>query len=173
MRASRSPLAVAPNAARKVDRPMGGNGKREGGSGGCHSERMPARAEVEESRLCWGRETFPFCASRVISYLPDPLSVPTATPRTPLAGFIAKFDPAIAKLARAARSKLRKQLPTAIELVYDNYNALAIGFAPTEKTSHAVLSLALWARGVNLYFTYGATLPDPDDLLEGNGNQGR
>lgn len=99
--------------------------------------------------------------------------MPTRTPSKQVAGFIAKFDPAIAKLARAARAKLRKQLPTAIELVYDNYNALAIGFAPTEKTSHAVLSLALWPRGVNLYFTYGATLPDPDELLEGNGNQGR
>lgn len=90
-----------------------------------------------------------------------------------VAGFIAKFDPAIAKLVRAARAKLRKRFPTAIELVYDNYNALAIGFGPTERTSDAILSLAVYARGVNLYFLHGASLPDKDGLLEGNGKQGR
>jgi hypothetical protein len=95
------------------------------------------------------------------------------TPGKQLAGFIAKFDPAVAKIARASRAKVRKLMPAAIELVYDNYNALAIGFGPTERTSDAVLSIALYARGVSLYFMYGATLPDPDGLLEGNGNQGR
>ena len=96
-----------------------------------------------------------------------------ASPGRQLAGFIAKFDPAVAKIARASRAKVRKLMPAAIELVYDNYNALAIGYGPTEKTSDAVLSLALYARGVNLYFLYGATLPDPDGLLQGAGNQGR
>lgn len=37
-----------------------------------------------------------------------------------LAGFIAKFDPEVAKLIRACRAEMRKLLPTAIELVYDN-----------------------------------------------------
>ena len=97
----------------------------------------------------------------------------TSATRTQVAAFISRFDPAVAKLARAARTKLRKLLPTAIELVYDNYNALAIGFGPTERTSDAVLSVAVYARGVNLYFMYGASLPDPDGLLEGNGTQGR
>lgn len=97
----------------------------------------------------------------------------TASVRTQIAGFIARFDPEVAKLVRAARTKLRKRFPTAFELVYDNYNALAIGFGPTERTSDAFLSIAVYARGVNLYFLYGATLPDPDDLLEGNGTRGR
>ena len=68
---------------------------------------------------------------------------------------------------------MRKRLPTAIELVYDNYNALAIAFATTERASDAIVSLAVYARGVNLYFIYGATLPDPQKLLLGSGNQGR
>ena len=37
-----------------------------------------------------------------------------------LAGFIAKFDPKVAKLIRACRAEMRQLLPTAIELVYDN-----------------------------------------------------
>ena len=57
--------------------------------------------------------------------------------------------------------------------MYDNYNALAIGFGPTERTSEAVLSIAVYARGVNLYFLHGASLPDPDGLLDGAGSRGR
>ena len=60
-----------------------------------------------------------------------PKSEKAETPAKQVAGFIAKFDPAIAKLIRGARAKVRKRLPTAVELVYDNYNALAIGFGPT------------------------------------------
>jgi hypothetical protein len=94
------------------------------------------------------------------------------SPAKQVAGFIAKFDPPIAKLTRECRSVIRKRFPSAIELVYDNYNALAIGYGPTEKTSDCIFSLAAYARGLNLYFTYGRSLPDPDGLLEGNGTQG-
>lgn len=98
----------------------------------------------------------------------------TAAPAKQLAGFIAKFDPRIARLARSARVALRKRFfPTAVELVYDNYNALAIGFGPNERTSECIVSLAVFARGVNLYFFRGARLSDPHKLLQGNGNQGR
>ncbi len=87
--------------------------------------------------------------------------------------FIAKFDPPIARLLRAARKELRRRYPTAVEVVYDNYNALAIGFSSTERTSDVFVTLAAYARGVNLYFMYGRHLPDPAHRLEGNGNQGR
>lgn len=100
-----------------------------------------------------------------------PRSSKVETPAKQVAGFIAKFDPAIAKLTRGARAKMRKRLPTAVELVYDNYNALAIGFGPTERTTDAILSVAAYATGVTLYFTYGKSLPDPDKRLEGAGNQ--
>jgi hypothetical protein len=59
--------------------------------------------------------------------------MPTKTPAQQLAGFLAKFEPRVAASARAALSRLRKRLPGAIELVYDNYNALAIGFGPSDK----------------------------------------
>ena len=96
----------------------------------------------------------------------------TAPVTKQVAGFIAKFDPAIAKLTRACRTVLRKRYPSAIELVYDNYNALAIGYSPTERTSDCIFSLAVYARGVNLYFMYGRSLSDPDHLLLGSGRQG-
>lgn len=103
-------------------------------------------------------------------------------PRTPMAAtsaatqlntLLGGFDPAIRRLVREARSTLRRRLPTAIELVYKNSNALAIGFASSERGSDTIVSLAVYARGVNLYFIYGVALPDPHHLLLGAGNQGR
>jgi hypothetical protein len=95
------------------------------------------------------------------------------TPARQLAGFIARFSPEVATLIRTSRRALRKRLPTAIEIVYDNYNALAIGFGSSERVSDAIVSLAAYARGVNLYFMYGARLKDPRKLLRGAGTRGR
>jgi hypothetical protein len=98
---------------------------------------------------------------------------PSDSPARQVAGFIAKFDPKIARLVRSARAALRKRFPTAVELVYDNYNALALGLAPNERTSEIFVSLAVYASGVDLYFMWGATLPDPAGLLQGAGTRGR
>ena len=43
-----------------------------------------------------------------------------------LAGFLAKSTPEIALLAEAILAKMRLRLLGAFQLVYDNYNALAI-----------------------------------------------
>ena len=90
-----------------------------------------------------------------------------------LAGFIARYDSQVAKLARAARAALRKRLPSATELVYDNYQFLAIGFAATERASDCLVSLAVSPKGVALSFYHGASLPDPRGILLGSGNQNR
>src|SRR6266852_8504138 len=100
-------------------------------------------------------------------------SASAESPAKQIAGVISKFDPSIAKLIRSGRVALRKRFPTAIEQVYDNYNFLAVGFCTTERTSDCMVSLAANAKGVILSFYYGATLPDPDHLLQGNGNQNR
>jgi len=95
------------------------------------------------------------------------------SPVRQLNALLSRFDPAIRRLVRDARARLRRRLPTAIELVYDNANALAIGFASSERGSDTIVSLAVYARGVNLYFIYGIALSDPHHILLGNGNQGR
>ena len=100
------------------------------------------------------------------------ISVKSNSPAKQVSSFIAKFDPAVARLTRAARSVIRKRFPTAIELVYDNYNALAIGYSATERTSDVLFSLAVYPRWVDLYFMYGRSLPDPHKLLRGSGKQG-
>ena len=90
-----------------------------------------------------------------------------------LRSFIEKFDPANQALLRSARRALRARLPTAVELVYDNYNFFVIGYSPTEKPSDAILSLTGSSNGVGLCFIYGAKLRDPKKILRGSGNQTR
>lgn len=90
-----------------------------------------------------------------------------------LDAFLAKFTPEVEALARALIDRMRARLPGAAILVYDNYNSLAIGFGPTEKASHAVLSLAVFPRWVTLHFLNGAGLPDPDGILLGAGSRVR
>jgi hypothetical protein len=90
-----------------------------------------------------------------------------------LDGFIDKFDPNNAALIRAVRKAMRKRLPTANELVYDNYNFFVIGYCATERPSVCIVSIAAAANGVGLSFYYGATLPDPHKLLLGAGSQNR
>jgi Domain of unknown function (DU1801) len=106
-------------------------------------------------------------------------SVKKAAPKTAatnekqLAGFIAKFDAKNAALIRSVRKALRKQLPSANELVYDNFNFFVIGYCSTERPSDCIVSIAAAANGVGLSFYYGATLPDPHKLLLGGGSQNR
>jgi hypothetical protein len=95
------------------------------------------------------------------------------SPAKQVDGFIAKFEPAMGKLIRSIRTALRKRFPTAIELVYDNYNFFVIGYSPTERPTDYIVSLAANAKGVGLSFNHGATLPDPKKILLGAGKQNR
>ena len=100
----------------------------------------------------------------------------TAKPDAPekqLAGFIAKFSPAHAKVIRECRAEMRKIFPTAIELVYDNYNFFVIGYCTTARASDCIVSIAAAANGVGLSFYHGAKLADPEKLLQGSGKQNR
>jgi Domain of unknown function (DU1801) len=90
-----------------------------------------------------------------------------------LAKFIGRYAPETARSIKACRAKLHGLFPRGYELVYDNYNALVLGFGPTERASAAVLSLAAYPRWVTLCFLKGATLKDPESLLRGDGSQVR
>ena len=76
----------------------------------------------------------PSAASKQIS---DPVSV-----EVELASFIDKFEPSVAKLIRECRAEMRRLLPTAVEIVYDNYNFFVIGYCSTEKPSDCIVSIA-------------------------------
>ncbi|MCM3875840.1 MAG: DUF1801 domain-containing protein [Thermoanaerobaculia bacterium] len=90
-----------------------------------------------------------------------------------LKAFIGKFVPKDQQLIRAVRRAVRKRLPTANELVWDNYNFFVIGYSPTERSSDSIVSIAARANGVGLCFIHGAALPDPKKVLLGSGKQTR
>ena len=98
---------------------------------------------------------------------------PSGTAEAQLRSFIDKFAPKDQKLIRAIRSAVRKRLPTATELVWDNYNFFVIGYSATERPSDSLFSIAARANGVAFFFLNGATLPDPKKLLLGSGKQVR
>lgn len=97
----------------------------------------------------------------------------TASSEEQLDGFIRKFERRHQRLIRAVRKTLRKRFPTAYELAYDNYNFFVIGYSPTERPSDAIVSLTAAARGVGLCFIRGASLRDPNGILQGSGHQTR
>jgi hypothetical protein len=88
-----------------------------------------------------------------------------------LASYFAKYDPAIAKLGKALRAKLRDRLPGLSEVVYvyQNQNALVIAYSPTGKGYDGLCSIALYPTSAKLFFTHGALLSksDPGKLLQG------
>jgi hypothetical protein len=96
--------------------------------------------------------------------------MPTTEAEQRLEEFIEEFSPEMGKLIRAARAKMRRLIPQALELVYDNYNFFVIGYGPNEKAGDAIFSLAAQAKGLSLCFLQGAGLPDPSKLLRGSGN---
>jgi len=98
---------------------------------------------------------------------------PVRSAATQLGTFIAKFNAGDRALIRSVRAAVRKKLPTAHELVYDNYNFFVIGYSATERPSDAIVSIAAKAGGVSLCFIHGAKLPDPNHVLQGDGNQTR
>jgi len=87
-----------------------------------------------------------------------------------IARFVGKYSPEMVAPIKAARAAMRSFFPQGFELVYDNYNALVFGFAPTERASDAVASIAAYPRWITLFFLRGVDLPDPENLLEGDGS---
>jgi len=84
--------------------------------------------------------------------------------------FLGRYIPGVAAIGRGAVRQLRARLPGCDVLVYDNYQALAVGFSPDGKTGSAFVSVALYPRWVNLFFLQGAQLKDPEGLLQGAGS---
>jgi hypothetical protein len=87
-----------------------------------------------------------------------------------LDSFLAKYGPEVEAFARRSLAKMRKLVPGAVEMVYDNYNWLVIGFGPSERPSEAIFSIVLPPGKVTLCFLQGAKLPDPAKRLRGSGN---
>jgi len=63
--------------------------------------------------------------------------------------------------------------PDTNELIYDNYNAVAFGWSPTDKAGDVFCSIAVCSDHVNFGFNRGVDIDDPGNMLLGEGNQYR
>ncbi|SRR5260221_1315062 len=65
--------------------------------------------------------------------------------------------------------------PQTNELIYDNYNAVAFGWSPTDKVGHTFCSIAVGRTSHNVHFGFywGSEIADPQKILIGQGNQYR
>ncbi len=65
--------------------------------------------------------------------------------------------------------------PQCNELIYDNYNAVAFGWSPTDRVGHTFCNIAVGRSSYNVHFGFywGSQIKDPDKILIGNGNQYR
>ncbi len=95
----------------------------------------------------------------------------TAETEARIDAFLAKYTPEIEARLRAARAALRSLFAHGHELVFDNTNALVFGISPTTSSRESFLSIAGYPRWVTLFFLDGASLDDPQGLLEGEGKQ--
>src|SRR6201994_3128322 len=60
--------------------------------------------------------------------------------------------------------------PETNELIYDNYNALAFGWSPTDKAGDVFCSIAIYSTHLNFGFNRGAEIPDKKNILVGDGS---
>ena len=88
-----------------------------------------------------------------------------------LTGFLKPYDPAVRKLALGLRQLVLEELAPCHENIYDAYSAVAMGYGPTDRLRDGICHIAVYGTGVNLGFNFGASLPDPEGILEGAGNQ--
>lgn len=60
--------------------------------------------------------------------------------------------------------------PETNELIYDNYNAVAFGWSPTDKAGDVFCSIAVYSEHVNFGFLRGTEIDDPANMLKGDGS---
>ena len=89
--------------------------------------------------------------------------------------FLKPFGDDITELAMWLREFAWELCPDTNELIYDNYNAVAWGWSPTDKVGHTICSIAVGRSSKNIHFGFywGSQIADPEKMLIGQGNQYR
>src|SRR6267378_1950289 len=92
-------------------------------------------------------------------------------PPKELLSFLRPYSRTICELAISLRRIVIDELAPCYESIYDAYNAVALGYGPTEALKDGICHVAVYAHHVNLGFNHGATLTDPGNILRGSGKQ--
>lgn len=83
--------------------------------------------------------------------------------------FLAPYPAATQELALAAREALIAQLPDCVEVLWDATNTVGMGYGFTELTRDHFIHLPAYTKYVNIGFSHGASLNDPEGRLQGTG----
>ncbi|MBI2731692.1 MAG: DUF1801 domain-containing protein [Sphingobacteriales bacterium] len=92
-------------------------------------------------------------------------------PLTDLLKFLKPFDKEVQEIALKLREFVLDIFPKTNELIYDNYNALAIGYSLSDKQKEMFCHIAVYSKYVNIGFDHGVDLDDPKQILKGTGNR--
>jgi len=83
--------------------------------------------------------------------------------------FLHPYDSNIQELTIELRNFITDLIPEANELIWDNYNAVAIAYSKSEKLKDAFCHIAVYSKHVNFGFNRGAELSGSEIKLEGKG----
>jgi hypothetical protein len=89
--------------------------------------------------------------------------------------FLKPFPKEINEIVFWLREFVWDLYPNTNELIYDNYNAVAFGWSPTDRVGHTFCSIAIGRTSHNVHFGFywGSEIADPEKKLIGEGNQYR
>jgi hypothetical protein len=89
----------------------------------------------------------------------------------PFEAFLASYSLEIQNLALQTRELVLGVIPNALEMVDPPSKIIAYGFSP--KYADLVCAIAPYKSYINLIFSKGTELPDPEGLLTGTGKRAR
>ncbi len=72
-----------------------------------------------------------------------------------LVKFLTPFPQDVQEMALWLREFVWDQYPQCNELIYNNYNALAFGWSPTDRVGHTFCSIAVFSEYVHFGFLLG------------------
>jgi hypothetical protein len=89
--------------------------------------------------------------------------------------FLKPFPVDVQEITLWLRDFVWKLYPKSNELIYDNFNAVAFGWSPTDRAGHVFCSIAVGRTNMNILFGFywGSQIADPEKMLIGNGKQYR
>lgn len=83
--------------------------------------------------------------------------------------FLSPYPLPTQELARALRLRLIELLPPCVETIWDAINTVGPSYGFTEKNADHFIHLPAYTKYVNIGFTRGAFLHDPEGRLLGSG----
>ena len=90
-------------------------------------------------------------------------------PNHQLKNFLEPYDDSIQNLTLKLRNFITNLVPEANELIWDNYNAVAMAYSKSEKLKDAFCHIAVYSGHVNFGFNRGAELKTTNIKLKGSG----